>query len=915
MSRQDLKIIIWNVNSVRGKAKQEEVRCLLSERRPHLLLLSETKLGENNFVQFPQYKVYRNDRLTDRGGGTAVLIREDVKHEVVNTPLLKTSEATCVKIVLKSSKFLVVNSFYCPRNLLRDDVLKLMNLHSSVFMGGDFNAKHRYWHNSDNNSNGNVLCRLLVDDNVAELVHPDAYTCYRSKTNPSTIDLALAKGVNVTSSDVVEVNPDHCPVEYHLKVDDDISYEAPVEQFMYKQADWGKFKEIVEDGLREYSLIDSSDVDFCVERMTETISFAMNESIPKKCFTSKNHFSRHLSDCIAEKKRLRRAYFRRKFKDRGIKMEIDRLNKTIKDSINARDSEILMNKLKQIRPDSKMFRNINKLLGGSRKIVPELRARDGSLISNPLDKANVIAKVYDEIHRQNREMGDPNFEAVVMSEINSFSQATESNRFEPRLADATEVGRVLKGLKNKKSVGPDAIPNVVLKKLPGSVHEFMAKLINCILSMGYYPNSWKAAHVIPIPKPGKPANEAKNLRPISLLNSLGKIIEKILHVRILEHCVEKHLLPDNQFGFRSRHSTVHALIRLFEEAIMGFNDCKITIAAFLDIEKAFDTMWVEGLIYKMIKMSFPCYLIRIVFSYLKERSFRVKLGDQLSDPVTVNDGVPQGSILGPLLFIIFMIELPTHMNTTLTVFADDTSTFSTRLIQSRAKTNVQSHLDKLHQYYQKWKIRVNVEKSEALFVQRSNRSRAINQNACGIEMNGTKIPFKESVRFLGYYVQSNLKHNDHVNRMLLKVNAGLHKLYPVMRANNGISQEVKVKIYVTILRPVLSYAVAVWHTLPKYLIRRLKVFENNCLRMAIGFKRSRTNYKYISVEKLHKVTKVERLNIHLYGLARNMLSKTYLHDNTVISKFGNFSDERIANCIYKPPHSLLRGLDSKLLSL
>ena len=907
----------WNANSIRSKVKQMEVEYLLSKHRPLLMLLSETKLNDNDFVQFPRYRTYRNDRQSDGGGGTAILIRENVKHEVVNTPSLKSSEATCVKLPLSNSKYLVVNSFYCPKNLLRDDLQKLMNLHSNVFMGGDYNAKHCHWHNSDNNNNGNVLHRFLIDDNTAELIHPNAHTCYRSKTNPSTIDLALAKGVKVASGSVSEFNPDHCPVEYLLQVDDGHSYEAPVRHFMYKESNWVKFRSIIDNELSLGRLNDADDVDSCVEHLSKVITSAMEESIPKKTFTGKGDLSPHLKGYIAEKKRLRRAYFRSKLKDDKLKMEINRLDLIIRNSINARDSRVFMNKLKQIRPNSKMFRNINKLLGDCRKTVPELKSNDGSLISNPLDKANAIAKVYDEIHKQNGEMGNVEFDNIVMSEIDSFCQmtGTATNTSTLHSTDADEIRRVIKGIKSKKSVGPDAIPSFILKKLPSSAHEFLAKLINCILSIGYYPSSWKAAHVIPIPKPGKPANEAKNFRPISLLNGLSKILEKVLHARILRYCDENNLIPNNQFGFKSRHSTVHALIRLLEESTMGFNDGKVTIAAFLDIEKAFDTMWIDGLIYKMLKFNFPHYLIRIVSSYLRDRIFRVRLGNQLSDPITVNDGVPQGSVLGPLLFIIFLADLPTHLNTTLTVFADDTSIFSTRSSQSRAKSNVQSHLYRLQRYYQMWKIRVNVEKSEALFIQKSNRLNAINENFYSLEMNGSKIPYKKSIRFLGYYVQPNLKHNEHVNRILLKVYTGLHKLYPVMNANNGISQDVKVKIYLTILRPVLTYGVAVWHTLPKYLIKRLKLFENKCLRMAMNFRRSRTNYKFISTDELHKYTRVPRLNVYLEGIARKALNGTYLHENPVISKFGNFSNQQIANCVYKPPHSLLRGLHSKLLSL
>ena len=156
-------------------------------------------------------------------------------------------------------------------------------------------------------------------------------------------------------------------------------------------------------------------------------------------------------------------------------------------------------------------------------------------------------------------------------------------------------------------------------------------------------------------------------------------------------------------------------------------------------------------------------------------------------------------------------------------------------------------------------------------------------------MNDITIPYKKSVRYLGYYVQPNLKHNEHVHRVLLKAHTGLHKLYHIMKANNGVSQEVKIKTYTTILRPVLTYAV--------------------------DFTRSRANFKFISTENLHKATKIPRLNIHMYSLAKNMLNKTYLHENTIVSNYGNFSNELLAKSKYKPPHSLLRSPDSKLLSL
>lgn len=914
MEAKVLKIIAWNVNSIRSKIKQLDVKHLLQKYKPHLLLLSETKLLDRSIVQFPNYKIYRNDRLTDGGGGTAILIDENVRHTVLNTPLLKSCEATCLNISLGGAKTFTIISFYCPKVLIKDDLQKLTALNSSVFVGGDFNAKHRYWHNSENNTNGNNLFKFLVTESPAELIYPDGYTCYRSKSNPSTIDLALVKEMEVTSASILEMNPDHCPVEYVLKLNSKFVLETPPQQFQYREANWDCFRDIIDEELVLYPFSVTESIDSSVDRLTRLISRAMTEAIPLKRVEEKNGFPPWLKRCVELKKKLRRTYFRNKIKRKELKDEIRRIDKEITDRLNLVESKLFLSRLSRIKPNHEMYKNINMLLRRDNNAIPPLKLSDGTLINNPVDKANVIASVYDEIHKQNRGMGDPSFNAKVESEIRSFLTSLPDMP-EPLLTDHEEIKLVLKSLKNKRTNGPDSIPNVALKKLPSSAHEFLAHLINHILVKGYFPKSWKSAHVIPIPKPGKPANEPKNLRPISLLNNLSKILEKVLHARILECCKEMNLLPNNQFGFRKKHSTVYALMRLFEECVLGFNDNKVTVAAFLDIEKAFDTMWVEGLIYKMIHMKIPPYLIKITLSYLQNREFRVKLATHFSDPVSVNDGVPQGSILGPLLFIIFISDLPLHTNTILSVFADDTNAFSTRLSPSRAKSNVQSHLYKLQSYYHKWKIKVNAGKSEALCIGKSNFAVSRNKNLLALVINDEKIEYKESVRYLGYHVQSNLKHNEHVKRMLLKAYSGLHRLYPIMKVNNGISQLVKVKAYLTILRPVLTYAVAIWHDLPKYLIRKMKVFENKCLRMAINFKRTRVNFRYISTKSLHEITKTPRLNEHLHDLAKRMLSRTYMHENAIISGLGSYANELVSRDVHKPPHSLLWTHESKLLNL
>lgn len=205
MSSRDLRVIALNVNSIVSSKKRMKLEYFLQSWSPDVVLLSETKLNLKNRDRFPSYLMYRNDRLTNSGGGTAIQIKNTVKHEVLNTPSLRNAEASIIKVPLKGSSVSIV-SFYNPKKLLRDDLDKLVRMGQNIFLAGDFNAKHVTWrvtwNNQNNNSNGNALNKFLLEKGNIEIHYPDEYTCWRSGNNPSTIDIAISKNVNVSKPKV-----------------------------------------------------------------------------------------------------------------------------------------------------------------------------------------------------------------------------------------------------------------------------------------------------------------------------------------------------------------------------------------------------------------------------------------------------------------------------------------------------------------------------------------------------------------------------------------------------------------------------------------------------------------------------------------------------------------------------------------
>ncbi|GFV62651.1 probable RNA-directed DNA polymerase from transposon X-element [Trichonephila clavipes] len=242
-----------------------------------------------------------------------------------------------------------------------------------------------------------------------------------------------------------------------------------------------------------------------------------------------------------------------------------------------------------------------------------------------------------------------------------------------------------------------------------------SEVIFYIKRLKYFPSAWKTAVVVPILKPGKDPTLAESHRPISLLPILSKLAEKIISTRLNDFLETNKILIPEQHGFRPRLSTTHQLLRVVEYIKEGNNMGQCTAAVFLDIQKAFDRVWHTGLLFKLINYNIPTPLILLLNSYISNRSFTVKINRTYSQTRSISAGVAQGSILGPVLFNLYVNDILKSTNTMLCMYADDTAILSRHKNLNTLVENINEHLAHLEIWFSVWKITLNSTKTEAVF--------------------------------------------------------------------------------------------------------------------------------------------------------------------------------------------------------
>lgn len=307
-------------------------------------------------------------------------------------------------------------------------------------------------------------------------------------------------------------------------------------------------------------------------------------------------------------------------------------------------------------------------------------------------------------------------------------------------------------------------------------------------------------------------------------------MEKIIYSRLMNELTPLNILPPFQFGFRKKYSTLHQLQRISEKIEEGFENKSFTATVFLDVAQAFDKVWLEGLKSKMIKLNISSHLKAIIFSFLENRTFAVRINSTISGTKAIKAGVPQGSVLGPLLFNIYTSDIPT-INATLAIFADDTAILTQHSDLTQAILELQTAVDQICKWFKKWNIQINPIKCQAkIFSLRRIR------NPPSIVLNNNTIqwnPTDAAVKYLGVLLDTRLTWKLHVNLKLNQSYARLAQLYPLINRKSTLKPKCAVLMYKSLIRPLALYASPIWSNTAKTNLEKLQRLQNKILRIAV----------------------------------------------------------------------------------
>lgn len=791
------------------------------------MLISETHFTKKSYIKFNSYTVYHTIHPDGTAhGGSAIIIKNNIKHYVINEYQTEQIQATNV-VVEDCNGPLTISAVYCPpKHATKQKEFEhyLKKLGNRFISGGDFNAKHPQWGSRLMTPKGRELYKAMGNLNLHSVStgEPTYWPTDRRKI-PDVIDFYITKSISkqyLKAKSCLDLSSDHSPVL--LTLSSKVIEREKACVLCNKKTDWVCYKQQVEETLNmSLPLKTDNDITEAIEHFNQCIQQAAWNATPVKP-TMKNVEVSSVSVRlkVAEKRQLRKQW--QITRSPELKSKLNKAIKSLRKLLHTEANDNVQNYLRTLGPTQGTDYSIwkaTKRLKQPQISFPPLRSSDGEWARSAEEKAEIFAQHLTEVFTPH-----PG-EVQTEDEIHQVLNETYQMELPLKKIKMHEVIKIIKhDISPKKAPGYDLINGSILQNLPKKGWKFLTQLFNAVLRTSFFPLQWKVAQMILILKPGKNPEDVKSYRPISLLPIISKVFEKLILARLKSVIERKKLIPNHQFGFRHKHATIEQAHRVYNKIFASLEEKKYCSAAFLDITQAFDKVWHTGLLYK-IKTKLPLGYYTLLKSYLQDRHFYVKYQDASTKLNKIQAGVPQGSVLGPILYLLYTADLPTKTGITTATFADDTAVLASHESPSLASQMLQNNLNEIQKWLQIWRIKANEAKSvHVTFTTRKETCPAV-------LFNGQRVPQPEVAKYLGMYFDRRLNWKTHIFTKRKQLGLKLRKLFWLLNRNSELTMENKLLLYKTILKPVWTYGIQLWGTAANSNIEILQRFQSKVLRM------------------------------------------------------------------------------------
>ena len=710
---------------------------------------------------------------------------------------------------------------------------------SNIWIGGDFNLPKMNWEE---------MCPS------PDCKHPTYYrnfiniindhSLHQMVTSPTrdkhVLDLFFTNNPTlVNRSNVIPGLSDHDTVQITLNVTAKPIKQKPRKIFLYRKADWEGIKVLMKEYHQERlqsHAYDTHSVEDLWNHFTTTLHNACKKFVPTKMARSKDKLP-WINSTLKRMYRKRDRLYRRQVKTKGSKdkekyLTIKHLTrkhtkqayqKYLEDILNVNQDPTNSTKASN-KPNTKKLYTLLKHSKQDSVGVAPLK-KDNICHQDDVKKATILNEQFQSVFSQKSPLSLKSLCKMNLQNLSDKGQITpmdsQAYRKMPDINISKEgIEKLLINLNPHKAAGPDQIRPIILKNTAAEISPILQKIFQKSVTTGELPSIWKNATVTPAFKKGDKSNAA-NYRPISLTCILCKTLEHVIASSITKHFTQLGIFYDLQHGFRGKRSCETQLIMLVEELHKSVQAKKQVDLILLDFSKAFDKVNHEKLLLKLSQFGIRGSTLHWIRSFLNNRTQCVVVNGSRSSTISVSSGVPQGSVLGPLLFLAYINDLPTQVKSRVRLFADDTAIYLA-VTQEKQSQTLQTDLHTLELWERKWDMEFNPTKCQVIHITRSK-----NIIPTSYYLHNTKLEATKSAKYLGVTISDNLSWNTHINNITKTANQTLGFLRRNIKVH---SEQLKSVAYQTLVRPQLEYCSTIWSPNSECGIHQIEAVQRRAAR-------------------------------------------------------------------------------------